>query len=438
MGAIALLTVGYFVAIAKLRGGFFAPDFFFVAFNSVAMLGVYLSVDTQDPSQRKYFYLVNAGFLLFTCVAAILRVASPESLSVTTAKARSTPLSTNIWLLYGLTVAICLAYYAAIGRITLIEAVAVGQAGGTYDIATSRLENYSGSTYFYPGYVNQFKNAILPILTAAIIHSLWVRRVPGRLLTTIVLVGTSFVIIAGTGQRGALVAALIVVAAALTVSRALTRSQLLCFFSVGVVAFTFLTVLLQRRAQELGAATTNLDRVRVHIEALWSRLVLENPQSGIAAFQVTERDGIVWGSQWSSELLDLAPGQGSRSLAHRVFESLYGTDRGTAPESIWGGVYYNFGAWGGAAVVVVLACLYAGVGRRLFRVDDKYGAAPPTFLTLLSLSGVAVSLGSWIAGSPATLLNSGLLAYLGVYALERFGLLSSSIAQTGQTTKERV
>ena len=37
------------------------------------------------------------------------------------------------------------------------------------DITTLRLNSYSGSQYFAPGYVNQFKNVLLPALVVIVI-----------------------------------------------------------------------------------------------------------------------------------------------------------------------------------------------------------------------------------------------------------------------------
>lgn len=92
-------------------------------------------------------------------------------------------------------------------------------------------------------------------------------------------------------------------------------------------------------------------------------------------------------------------------LDHQIYAVMYGTDRGTAPVSLWGSAWYNFG-WAGITVLpYFLALLYQGVYARFVRKRK-------TLFRTLIYSGLTVVLGLWAVGGPLTLANTGLLAII--------------------------
>ena len=76
------------------------------------------------------------------------------------------------------------------------------------------------------------------------------------------------------------------------------------------------------------------------------------------AFWYTYKQPTQDGADWKSSLLGILPGAGDAKvgLAHQVFAMVYGTPRGTAPPSIWGSVYYNFG-WPGLILTPILLAI---------------------------------------------------------------------------------
>lgn len=418
IGVSALLFI-YFVLVAWRTNSLLTPDGLFVLFNTIGLIGTLFVVHMGADTEKKYLLVVFCGTSLFTALAVGARIALGRRKSRIEIPVRATRISTSLVLLYALSLTISLAYYFAIGRITLVEAFVTSSSGQYYDVTTSRLENYSGSSYFSPGYVNQFKNVVLPICTAAIVHTLWSERARGRAIFSVALVFVAFVMVAGTGQRGALVITFLTVGSAVGLGGLLRPQRILTLGTLGLSGFILVTFLLQRQAGQATNADTLWGRFYVYAEALWNRVVMENPYSGLAAFHVTEREPTVWGRQWASEVVDLLPGQGGQSLANRVFAYLYGTDRGTAPESIWGGIYYNFGWFGGTVVVVALFGLMRILTTSLFLVPESTPRVSFNFLAVLSLSGMAVTLGSWVVGSPVTVANTGFFAYVLLYLYSR-------------------
>jgi oligosaccharide repeat unit polymerase len=405
-----------FLLVSRRRGGVLNPDGLFVLFNALMLIGTSQIVDPLQPEEVLYAWLVLLGTSIFTVVATCVRLRwrVERSTAVVT-----TPISLTkgIWLLYFLSLAVCVAYYRAVGHITLISSLNALSEGGAYDSATERLASYSGARYLFPGYVNQFKNAILPVLTVAIVHNLWSNKRPGRIIYSAVLLGTALIMVAGTGQRGAAVIAFLIAIVATLKSRLLSGGRILIACVAGFAVFSVLTLAAQRNSSQLEQASSLWDRVIVFGGALSSRVLRENQESGLAAFHYTQTLPTAWGRQWLDDLMGILPGNRGSDLANRVFEMLYGTARGTAPESIWGGIYYNFGIIGLIAVPTVLAALMAYVTRRFFLFDkgDTGPGPAPNFLVVLALSGMAVSLGSWVAGSPMTVLNVGFPTYVFLY-----------------------
>ena len=402
----------FFGLVVKATGSAVSPDVIFVVLNTIALVGTAASVNPTSEIELRYFWIVFSLTSAAALLIGVLRLGWKGTLRLGQA-AQATPVRGPLLALYSFASLISLGYFAAVGHITLIEAL---QGGAAYDSTAARLDSYSGSTYFFPGYVNQFKNAILPITTAAIVHSLFVTRSAGRWPISTSLSAFAFVMVAGTGQRGAMVLSVLVLLTGLLLGRILKGSVLIGVLTTFFALFALQTVVLQRQADELAGSSGTFSQVQVFAKALWSRVVLENPQSGIAAFHYTETLPTAWGSEWAQDTVGLLPGQRGSDLSSKVFETLYGSTRGTAPPSIWGDIYYNFDLVGSIVVTSFLVTALVWLGRTTFvALNEDPG---PTFLRVLAASGIAVSAGSWIAGSPASVLNQGFMAYVLIFISE--------------------
>lgn len=415
LGIFYLPFLLVYALIARQRGGLGNPDGLFVCFNTVALVGTLLVVDGDLPIERHYAYIVFGCTALYCLISSVLRysVGLRARPRIRASRLRPTAMSVTLVALYLFAASVCLGYYLAIGHVTFLESIDAARSGGSYDAATARLNSYAGSKYFFPGYVNQFKNAILPALTLAMVHSWWTRKIPGRTLLSLGALAFMAVMVAGTGQRAPLVIVFLIAVLAGWQTRYLNAVRTVAALTIGFATFAVMTLGLQRNADQLGAATGAAARLKVFAEALWSRVVLENPTSGLAAFHYTQPLPTAWGEEWLTDISGVLPGSRGSDLANRVFEMLYGTDRGTAPPSLWGGMYYNFGAAGSVAIVAVIALVYVWITRRFFIIEpDPEGPREMSMLHVVALCGMAVSAGAWVAGSPLTVLNQGFFAYV--------------------------
>lgn len=144
--------------------------------------------------------------------------------------------------------------------------------------------------------------------------------------------------------------------------------------------------------------------VLVLLRELQKRIVFDNQFSGWVAFRYLSAKPTQWGREWVDGILGILPGHPGSSLAGEVFEYLYGSDRGTAPVSMWGSVFYNW-SWLGIVLFPVVLALVADRLVKLFRSIDN-----PSSLEAVGYAGVSAVLGNWVVGGPEFLLNTGLVA----------------------------
>jgi len=410
-------VLGVYVYVARQHGGLLNPDGLFVLFNSIGLLGTLIVVDSRKAIDSRYAWIVFAGLVTYMATSMLIRWYRFGNRQPLPSGVTATPLNRWVWGLYAFSLLVSLGYYAAVGHIVLIDSALARLTGHPYNTTNARFASYAVGRYVFPGYVNQFKNSILPITTIAIVHSLWVRKLRWRAPLTIVMLAVMFVMLAGTGQRGAAVIVFIVAGMAATKSRLLTGARLAIAGAVGIALLVLQTALLQRQATQLNAGQGPLDRIAVFVESMWSRAVLENPSAGLTAFHYTQRLPTAWGKEWLEDLSGMLPGRGGSPLANQVYQTLYPRGLGTTPTSLWGGIYYNFGPVLGLLATVIIAFALLLLTRRLFTTPHSSRVNAQNSLTQLALCGVAVSVGAWVAGSPLTVLNQGFFAYLFIYLL---------------------
>src|SRR5699024_2267912 len=130
------------------------------------------------------------------------------------------------------------------------------------DAASLRLQSYSGSSYYFPGYVNQFKNSLLPALVVIVIHYLFARRVNFRIILSSTLVLLSLIFLLGTGQRGAFVTfVLIAVIYILIVNRKRFKVFVLWIGGLAIGIFFISTAASGRASSELESAGSGMERL---------------------------------------------------------------------------------------------------------------------------------------------------------------------------------
>lgn len=316
--------------------------------------------------------------------------------------------------LFGLSVVITVAYFQAVGYNVLAIGLQGLATGTTNDYTTLRVESYSSSRYLFPGYVNQFKNTILPALAIVFMHSLFSLRHRWRRPITGFLVVCCIFALLGTGQRGAFV---IFGFTVLVFLRHLDRKgfgRRAPLLAVGLVPLlVVVTLLLGRSSESMEAASGPIGKVGVVFKELGKRFFYDNQFSGYAALEYLQTQPTQWGHEWLQAVAGLLPSNPGSSLARDVFAFLYQSDRGTAPISMWGSVYYNWEWLGLVTFPVILALLFDKLTRL------QHSKKRVNSLELVSAAGFAAVAGNWIAGGPEQLLNAGAVTYAILWIIGR-------------------
>lgn len=283
-------------------------------------------------------------------------------------------------------------YYHALGY-NLFIASLVGS--GVDDFTSQRLEAYSGDAYFAPGYVNQFKNTLYPVLFFIFLFNMKFNKNRWHSAFLIIFGSWLVITILGTGQRTFLVFTVIMfIYCYFAVNRGKVALMPLVILGVsGLIIFFFITVLLGRTT---GVGTVNI------LDSIYFRAFVSNQESSVNGFRFISNQTIPFGSDWFQPITNLLTGsRGQTTIANEIHAYLYGSSRGTAPLSLWGSAYYNFGLLGVLIVPSLLGSLYTIAYLNFLK--NKH-----TIASLCIYSGIFFYMSTWVNDGPFQLINNGL------------------------------
>ncbi|CAM0997714.1 O-antigen polymerase [Rhodanobacter sp. Root179] len=294
-------------------------------------------------------------------------------------------------ILFLLCVLITLLYYSAVGYNLFVSTL----SGGVSNFTDMRLEAYSGDKYFAPGYVNQFKNTMLPLL-----YFYFCFKLKGRNFgVTFIMFGLAFLLYAllGTGQRTFLVISFLMFIYCFIAYRGGSIPVRYLIVPLAIVLFLFSYISLQLGRSSGSGVVGGFGEV-LH------RVFESNQYSAVVGFRyVYEVEGVRYGAPWLQDFAGLLPGLRGDDISNKIFYILFGSYRGTSPLSIWGSVYYNFGMPG----VIFFGALFGSVFQLSYLTLLK---GPKTLFRLLCYSAIFLYFSIWVAGGPVQLINNGLFA----------------------------
>lgn len=406
----------YYQAVIR-RAGPLTADSIFVYVQLLMAIGSILLLDTAYHADYIYGYILAYTLIAYMVASAVIQF---SGLSRHTLKEQAKPTVVQpgftFWALALFSALIVVAYYQAVGYSALLQGLSNQFSGGTNaDVAGLRLDSYSGSRYLFPGYVNQFKNALLPALVVLAI-TYWVRsgRMKSRILpalawSVIVLFG-----LLGTGQRGAFV----IFVATIVVYLYLSSQGKFSFRIIGLVLVFLVLITASTIALGRGNVTTSnaalSNQSGAALQQFSDRVVRANQSAGVIGFRyIYQYKEIQHGREWGESLIGVLPGVGGSTIANEIFAYQYGNDRGTSPPSLWGSIYYNFGYPGLALAPFVLAAVITRITRAGTR-DVRRSS-----METLGIAGVYTLVGFWVAGSPLFMLNGGILIYIALWVVGR-------------------
>lgn len=391
------------------------PAVWFVIMQLVMSLGTIPLIDSERESDIVYALSMSSVMFFFIMGTEVRRAVmnNPKKSSLNWSKVlvileknnRIDFLMSSIAIT---AIAVSFTYYHVIGYNVFLDGVKqIFSGDGIYEAWDARrLQMYAGAEYFAPGYVNQFKNILLPLICGYFICTGILLRQRKRTYWGILLAVFSFVFITGTGQRGPLVFALAMIFIFVMNTFKIGRGKMSIFiFAIAISGFAILTLLLGRSINEV-SDTTDIFRL------IWSfpeRIFFDNQYCGIVGFNYIHTLPTSWGREWLDSLVSVLPNVRIHdTIASRIHAIIWGSDQGTAPLTLVGELWYNFHLFGVTIVAFILGYIYASVYWSLFtKTKDVF--------TLLIYSALAVILGSWSAGDVKTLLDQGLATVIIFY-----------------------
>lgn len=301
-------------------------------------------------------------------------------------------------------------YYYMIGYNVLIDGIKQIFSGEGYYEAwdARRLQMYAGEEYFAPGYVNQFKNILLPLICIYFIVTGMILSQRKRVFLGLLLSIFSFVFVVGTGQRGALMFAMAMIFIFIMNTLRIDRWKVSVFvFILAFSGFSVLTFLLGRNVMEgFGISDSFL-----YVGLLLKRIFLENQNAGFVGFNYIQTLPTSWGREWLDSLLSLLPNVRLQdTISSRIHAILYGSDQGTSPLTLVGDLWYNFHLLGVTIVPFIIGYIYESVFLGLVKQTKRV-------FTILIYSALAFILGSWSVGDIRAPFDQGLATIIIFYFL---------------------
>ncbi|WP_321391929.1 O-antigen polymerase [uncultured Desulfuromusa sp.] len=383
-------------------------------FNALSFVGIVFLLDFSYKSDLIHLLALFIGFISYIIGVFLAQKLYPvrvvnvkkwysEDFNIDT----SLEFITKSFLLSVFSIAIIFIYYNLVGYNLFLVGIK-GGLGQSVDVAGLRLAMYSGEKYTGAGYVNQFKNFILPLLTIAFFVLANKKKSFFLFLWAFVLFLFNFYSLLGTGQRAPFVIFLLIIyffsLAHKTYKQGHHKSTwktsvlYLCIF----VFFMSISAVFLGRSEQAGALKNALERI-----------FLVNQYSAVVAFRYINEIPVAWGGQWFESIMGILPGHRGSDFDNIIFSLIWGSTRGNSPPSVYGSIYYNF-YWFGLFFIPLIYGFICHCFYRFFLLG------PRTLLRVLSAVSIFLTLGMWAYGTPVVLLNRGLLAVLFLLFIYKF------------------
>jgi oligosaccharide repeat unit polymerase len=316
---------------------------------------------------------------------------------------------------------VCAAYFYAVGYNVFVLGFTnlMSGTGGDEDLSTMRLKSYNSDItgdYYYPGFVNQFKDTLFPLC----MFYLWAKTLVDNkhkesYLFLVIFTLFSTVSVMGTGQRGAFALAMMMGCAFMfNILTKEKRRKFLLFSGIPAFGLFMVSTFLNGRTK------SDKFEVAATLESIWERIASDNQWGSYMGFRdLMYPNGIQWGAEWWQGILGISPWHTGSTLANDIAGILWG-GFGNAPPSSWGSIYYNFGFWGIFLYPLVTCTLIKFFYYRFYQ-KEKYLFRIQIYVYCYLLYG------TWIGASPIEYyMNVGImtlviLKYLFDFSIFLFG-----------------
>ncbi len=388
------------------------PAFWFLIFQWIIAAGTIWLLDLSRPSDFAYalmLILAGSSFLggAIVAVGALGLRGVYDRFWLRPIEVDPKITRVLIVLLVAISVLVTIAYYRAVGYNLFVDIV-FGR--NIADIVSARLGAYAGDQYYAPGYVNQFKNVLLPLGLA--VMGAWASRArswPNVKFWAVLLLGVPFVLYAvlGAGQRGFLVYAIAAFFFGLTAIVRIRLAKIAIVLAMVLGLFGVMSYSLGR-IHEFTLGSFLLE--------FFSRIFQQEQESGLAGFRYVYELDVVWFAEWWKGLQGLSPWHRGSDLDSQIFALIHGSTRGTATIATVGSVFHNGG-------VVGIIGVYAALGWGYIALYRRFLSGRRTVLRCFAYGALFFYLAFFVAGAPVALVNKGVITLAIVLVIRRLRIV---------------
>lgn len=392
-----ILSVTY---IWTRRKNLFSPTVLFVICQFFMFTGILTFVDFSIAADKKLVCIYLLVLLMF-CVGSLFakrNIVINEQVSDQIFEMSSYQNNAIIFMVL-VSIALCAYLFVQNGGNAFIYAIRSIILGSDGNIIQMR---YGFTQVKGIGYIAQFRGVILPVLNIILLVN---RKNRELCKLGVIILPFTIVFLLGTGQRGQFVLILLVLIVDIFLQKKYLNYNVkfshICIV-VGI-AFVMFSVLSFSNGRVSDSSTSVVEGA---IQSFTKRIFDDNQECAVVGFRYIDSLPVTWGGDWLHMLADLLPGKNDYlSIDYRIFKIVYGSTNGTAPPCIWGSAYHNFGYLGVPIFSFVLGYIYERVYISFLRKQKNQ-------INIGIYAGIFVLMGSWMAGSPVYLFNTGVVSLI--------------------------
>lgn len=271
-------------------------------------------------------------------------------------------------------VGVTAAYFYELGTYVpweALEALLTAGPSAMIDTYSAARRDTRVGTYLGLGYVIQFKDCLLPLVTLLLLVKMRMRAARGTGLWVGVFLLASLAAAVGTGSRFALASfgALVCVVGVAPYLKPFrfSRKEAVAVAVGALVLLSALTLMMGPRGQEVPFAGTPLWAPYQVME----RVFIGPAQERLLVFELFLADAAPqWGGAALETLQTALPGRRDYTLSNELHELLYGNPDGNVALDVWGILWYDW-QWGGLVVVFIIGFLFHAFYVRVLRGPKK-------------------------------------------------------------------
>lgn len=401
------------------------PIIWFSIFQWLIATGSILLVDLNIESHRFYVFLFFIAYSVYITSAIFLwRYSNISSsyIAFWSRNAEKDNLDTKfiVFAIFLVSTGITIIYYSNVGYnifLNIILGVAID------DYATLRLESYSGDNYYAPGYVNQFKNVLLPVTLSIICVWQIVENKKKRFyLYSILGLILAIVALLGTGQRAFFAYSAIAFFFGFIALKDLKWRSIIIPAISGLLIFSLMSSL-----YKVNTINENGNLVLEAVGKSFERFFYTEQEGALTSFEYLYNQDKVYMTETFQEIRGVFPGQKGSFLMHHLFGLRHGTTRGTETYVTAAGFYYNGGLFAVSIFFIFLAIIH-------FYIYRSFLSGRRTVARIFIYGALIFYTSKTVSGGIMTMVNSGVLTLVLLLMLSKIKInLKDAFLSTSKT-----